>query len=91
MDRRLNRWDGICRVRRKHIVCFGINHLIRITVVCRDADNTAAAQNCVYNLAHAFINCFNGLNGAVKNARVTNHVTVCKVKNYNIIFTAFNS
>ena len=71
--------------------CFVINHLLSITVVCTDEENSVNILYCIYSLANKLINLLYSLDCCWDNTCMTNHIRISEVDNNNIIFVRLDS
>ncbi len=74
-------------MRRERLAVF-IQHFIGIAVVCRYEKYAIHIPNCLCKRAYTGIHRFHCFNSSRNNACVANHIAVCKIYDYNIIFSA---
>ena len=78
----------MCRIR---LTCFLINQCLTVSVVRADKHYTVHFLNSFNRLADTLIDYLYSLYGCRFNRRMSDHIRVCKIDYYNIIFTALYS
>ena len=68
-----------------------VDHLLCVTMISTDKENTINLINCLYSSANALVNCLYSLDSCWDNTCMTNHIRVCKVDDDHIILATKDS